>query len=49
MVQLVIVYTESWLASRCAVDARVNNIRLTGRLRAFDKAFKDAGLKMMIL
>ena len=40
---------ESWLVSRCAVDAPVNDIRLSGKRCAFDdKAIKHAGLKMMI-
>jgi hypothetical protein len=46
---IVRVYSESWLVSRCAVDAPVNDIRLSGKLCAFDdKAIKHAGLKMMI-
>ena len=46
---VVLVYLQSWFTSRCVVDAPVNDIRLIGRLRAFDdKGIQNAGLKMMI-
>jgi hypothetical protein len=46
---VVLVYLQSWFTSRCVVDAPVNDIRLIGRLCAFDdKGIQNAGLKMMI-
>jgi hypothetical protein len=45
---VVLVYIQSWFASRCTVHAQVNDICLIGKLMSFDDdQLQNAGLKMM--